>query len=112
MLNTLFVSFGLLLSSCSITLAENYNFYLHNKSDGWVINGFYTYQNGRWSSNWLKGRVTSGRSVPMRWDSQAGACEVPFRVSWSEWGAQDFSMDWCANVPTNIYMLDNGFKWD
>jgi len=93
--------------------AENYNFYLHNRSDGWVINGFYTFQDGRWSSNWLSGRrISPGRSIDLYWNSQSGSCSVPFRVSWVDWGTQDFSMDWCRNNPSNIYMLNEGFRWD
>lgn len=93
--------------------AQNYDFYLHNRSEGWVINGFYTFQNGRWSSNWLRGsRISPGRSVDLYWNSQAGACRVPFRVSWVDWGSQDFTMDWCRNNPRNIYMQNEGFTWD
>lgn len=92
--------------------AQNYNFFLHNRANGWVINGFYTQQNGRWSNNWLSGRVAPGRNVPMRWASQAGSCRVPFRVSWVDWGTQDFTMDWCKNNPSNLYMKDEGFTWD
>ena len=92
--------------------AQNYDFYLHNRSNGWVINGFYTQHNGRWSNNWLNSRVSPGRNVAMHWDSQSGACRVQFRVSWVDWGTQDFTMDWCANNPSNVYMKDQGFTWD
>ena len=103
------VVFFCLVNSVS---AQNYNFYLHNRANGWVINGFYTYQDGRWSRNWLTSRIQPGRNVPLVWNSQQGDCRVPFRVSWVDFGAQDFTMDWCRNNPTNIYMKDEGFSWD
>ncbi len=92
--------------------ANDYNFYLHNRANGWTINGFYTFQNGRWSSNWLKNRISPGNSKPMLWNSDEGNCRVPFRVSWVDWGSQDFTIDWCKDNPTNIYMKDKGFSWD
>jgi hypothetical protein len=94
-------------------LANNYNFNLHNQANGWVIDGFYTYQNGKWSKNWLQGaRIQPSQYVGLAWNSQAGECVVPFRVSWVGYGSQDFTMDWCKNNPTNIYMLDESFTWD
>jgi hypothetical protein len=102
-----------MLASVSLPAsADNYNFYLHNRSDGWVINGFYTNDGGGWSSNWLSSRVGSGRSTPMRWNSQSGSCRVQFRVSWVDWGSQTFNMDWCRNRPSNVYMQNEGFTWD
>ncbi len=92
--------------------AENYDFYLHNRSNGWVINGFYTYEDGRWSRNWLDRRIRPGSSESMLWNSQSGSCNVPFRVSWVDWGTQDFTMNWCNNNPSNIYMRDQGFTWN
>jgi hypothetical protein len=47
----------------------------------------------------------------MDWYSDEGACVVPFRVSWVDYGAEDFSIDWCQNVE-NIYMEDVGFTWN
>jgi hypothetical protein len=97
---------------CGSVAADNYNFYLHNRSNGWVINGFYTYQNGKWSRNWLNSRISSGRSAPMVWNSQDGDCRVSFRVSWVDYGSENFTMDWCKNNPTNVYMKNEGFSWD
>jgi hypothetical protein len=93
-------------------MAENYNFNLHNNANGWVIDGFYTYQDGKWSKNWLSEDIEPGQYGEMLWNSEEGDCVVPFRVSWTDWGHQDFTMDWCKNHPTNVYMKDKGFDWD
>jgi hypothetical protein len=77
--------------------AADYDFNLHNRATGWVIDGFYTYQNGKWSDNWLTARVQAGQAIEMLWNSQEGSCAVPFRVNWVDWG---------ANNPTNTYMID------
>lgn len=111
MLKTILAAAAALAMSAS-SFAENYNFNLHNRANGWVIDGFYTYQNGKWSKNWLTTQVEPGQAVEMLWNSQEGSCVVPFRVSWVDWGTQDFTMDWCANNPTNVYMKDKGFDWD
>ncbi len=47
----------------------------------------------------------------MDWFSNEGDCVVPFRVSWDNYGADDFKIDWCKGVD-NIYMKDKGFSWD
>ncbi len=92
-------------------LASDYAFKLHNRSNGWTISGFYTYQDGEWSSNWLNGKVEAGEAVRMDWNSNEGNCVVPFRVRWVDYGAEDFKLDWCKGV-SNIYMKDKGFTWD
>ncbi|WP_176218620.1 hypothetical protein [Rhizobium rhizosphaerae] len=92
-------------------LASDYGFRLHNRAAGYTINGFYTYQDGRWSDNWLTGRVRPGQAVDMDWFSNDGNCTVPFRVSWDDYGADDFKLDWCKGV-SNLYMKDKGFSWD
>lgn len=100
-----------LLAGTSPSLASDYAFRLHNKADGYTINGFYTFQDGRWSDNWLKGRIRPGESIGMDWYSNEGNCVVPFRVSWDDYGADDFKLDWCKGV-SNVYMRDKGFTWD
>ncbi len=40
-----------LLFFSTFAYAGDYDFRLHNRSSGWIIDGFYTYQNGRWSNN-------------------------------------------------------------
>jgi hypothetical protein len=90
----------------------DYDFTLYNKSKGWVINGFYTLQNGKWSKNWLTGTVASGASIKMVWSSEDGDCVVPFKVNWVDYGmSEQFNVDWCKK-PKNVYMLDEGFKVD
>lgn len=93
--------------------AGEYAFTLHNRAQGWTINGFQTFQDGRWSKNWLgKGdRIRPGESAAMDWNSDEGDCVVPFRVSWEGYGTDEFKLDWCKGVK-NVYMLDKGFRWD
>lgn len=106
---------GVLQSShASATFMGEYDFTLHNKAKGWVINGFYTLQNGKWSKNWLSGKLASGSSIKMMWSSASdeGACVVPFKVSWEDYGmSEQFNVDWCKK-PKSISMLDEGFKID
>lgn len=102
---------AVLLAGTSPSWASDYAFRLHNKADGYTINGFYTFQDGRWSDNWLNGRIRPGESVGMDWNSNEGNCVVPFRVSWDNYGADDFKLDWCKGV-SNVYMKDKGFSWD
>lgn len=92
-------------------MASDYAFRLHNRADGYTINGFYTYQNGKWSDNWLDSRIRPGESADMDWFSNDGNCVVPFRVSWDGYGADDFKVDWCKGI-SNVYMKDKGFSWD
>jgi hypothetical protein len=91
--------------------ASDYAFKLHNRSNGWTISGFYTYQDGAWSANWLDGKIEAGAATRMDWNSNEGKCVVPFRVRWVDYGSEDFSIDWCKGV-SNIYMKDKGFSWD
>jgi hypothetical protein len=102
-----------LITVASPSLASDYAFRLHNRADGYSINGFYTYQNGQWSKNWLKEgvHVQPSEAVGMDWKSNEGDCEVPFRVSWDNYGSEDFKIDWCKSV-SNVYMKDKGFSWD
>jgi hypothetical protein len=102
-----------LITAASPALASDYAFRLHNRADGYSINGFYTYQNGAWSKNWLKEgmQIRTGEAIGMDWVSNEGYCEVPFRVSWENYGSEDFKLDWCKSVH-NVYMKDKGFSWD
>jgi hypothetical protein len=89
---------------------SDYPFKLHNRSQGWVISGFQTYQGGVWSKNWLRGRIGSGQSVNMDWNSNAGNCVVRFRVDWVDFGSTEHRADFC-NL-RNLYMLNEGFRTD
>jgi hypothetical protein len=44
------------------TLGE-YDFDLYNRTNGWVLNGFYTQEGGKWSKNWLT-TARSGKIFP------------------------------------------------
>lgn len=93
--------------------AGEYAFKLHNKAPGYNIVGFSTYQDGQWSKNWLESgdRIRPGQSASMDWNSDDGDCVVPFRVTWENYGSEQFKLDWCKGV-RNVYMLEKGFRWD
>jgi hypothetical protein len=110
-MKTLLLALSLTVSVVIPASASDYAFRLHNRADGYTINGFYTYQDGQWSDNWLDGRIRPGQAVDMDWFSNQGNCVVPFRVSWDNYGAEDFKVDWCKGI-SNIYMKDKGFSWD
>jgi len=105
------LSLPVMLLASSLAQAGDYDFRLHNRSSGWVIDGFYTYQNGRWSRNWLRNPLFSGQGVNMQWASDEGDCVVPFRVQWRDYGSEDHRLDWCKGV-SHVYMKDKGFSWD
>lgn len=99
--------------TASVVNAGEYNFTLHNNAGEYTINGFYTYQKGQWSANWLQGQqLAPGQSVPMEWNSDQGACVVPFSVHWVGWGHENHSIDWCQNDVINLYMENKGYTWD
>jgi len=89
--------------------ATDYDFTLTNATSGYVMTGFYTRENGRWSRNWLNGRVRAGQSVTMEWASADGDCAVPFRVSWEGHPDETFNMDWCARTVRELRLNDSGF---
>jgi hypothetical protein len=104
---------ALALSALAQTAAfaqSDFPFRLHNRSDGWTINGFYTFQEGQWSRNWLTQKIRAGQVANMDWNSNAGNCTVRFRVSWDDYGAQEFRADFCKLK--NLYMLNEGFRTD
>jgi len=65
------------LAAASPSLASDYAFRLHNRADGYTINGFYTYQDGQWSKNWLSGRVVPAN--PSEWIGMAMRVSASFR---------------------------------
>ena len=111
MLKKALIIFGFFVMVMSGTPASatDYDFTLTNASSGYVITGFYTQENGRWSRNWLRGRVRAGQSVSMQWGSNDGDCSVPFRISWEGHPDETFNMDWCARTIRELRMLDSGF---
>ncbi len=90
--------------------ADSYKFNLHNKSSDSVINGFRTFEGGKWSKNWIDFTLKPGELAEMDWGSAEGNCVVPFKVSWIGYDAEQFKVDWCK--VRNIYMKDNGFTFD
>lgn len=105
------LTIALLLCFSTISYAGDYDFRLHNRSSGWIIDGFYTFQNGRWSKNWLRNPIVAGQGVNMHWASDEGNCVVPFRVEWRNYGSEDHRLDWCKGV-SHVYMKDKGFSWN
>jgi hypothetical protein len=101
-------AFGVFTGTASAQ--SDFPFKLHNRSQGWTINSFQTFQDGQWSSNWLNERVKSGEVVNMDWKSNAGNCVVRFRVGWVDYDAQEFRADFCTLK--NLYMLNEGFRTD
>ena len=99
------------LTPLQASAQSDFPFRLHNRSNGWTIAAFQTFQNGSWSSNWLDGlRIGPGENASMDWKSNAGDCTVRFRVSWVDYGAEEFRADFCKL--RNLYMLNDGFRWD
>lgn len=89
---------------------DTYKFNLHNKSSQYVINGFRTFEGGKWSKNWIDFTLKPGETAEMDWGSDEGNCVVPFRVGWVGYEAEQFKVDWCK--VSNIYMKDDGFTYD
>ena len=94
----------------SAVLMGEYDFDLHNNTTGWVLNGFYSQENGKWSKNWLKAKVQPGKSVHMVWNaaSNEGDCVVPFATSWDGYTEYEkHSVDWCKKPIKAIHLLDD-----
>ena len=91
-----------------------YDFNLYNRTNGWVLNGFYTYEDGKWSKNWLSVKLAPGKSVRMMWSaaSDKGACVVPFKTTWDDYDkAESHNLDWCKGIKS-VYLKDQGFTVD
>lgn len=104
------VLFAWSFASLPAAAQSDYPFRLHNRSEGWTITSFQTFQEGGWSRNWLRGRIGAGESANMDWNSNAGDCTVRFRVTWADYGSEEFRADFCKL--RNLYMLNDGFRWD
>lgn len=101
---------ALLACAAPATAQSDFPFRLHNRSQGWTITGFQTFQGGSWSRNWLDGRIAAGEHANMDWHSNAGNCTVRFRVTWEGYGSEEFRADFCRLK--NLYMMNEGFRWD
>ena len=89
----------------------DYDFTLVNRTTGWVLNGFYTQENGKWSKNWLSTKLGVGKSVQMMWSaaSDKGECVVPFKTTWDDYDkAEIYKLDWCKGIKT-VYLKDETF---
>lgn len=98
------------LAIASAQAQSDYPFKLHNRSQGWTINGFQTFSNGAWSTNWLRAPVPAGSAADMDWKSNAGSCMVRFRVQWADYSPTEHQADFCKLK--NVYMLNEGFRTD
>jgi hypothetical protein len=98
------------IASAPAVAQSDFPFRLHNRSDGWTINSFQTFQGGSWSRNWLDTKIRSGGVANMDWNSNAGNCVVRFRVTWDDYGATEHRADFCKLK--NLYMLNEGFRTD
>jgi hypothetical protein len=96
--------------SASAHAQSDFPFTLHNRSQGWTINSFQTFQEGRWSRNWLDSKLAAGERANMDWNSNAGNCVVRFRVTWDDFGPTEHRADFCKLK--NLYMLNEGFRTD
>lgn len=94
----------------SAMAGDSYKFNLHNKSSDYTIIGFYTYESGKWSKNWIDFTLKPGEEAEMDWGSDEGNCVVPFKVDWKGYEAEKFSVDFCK--VHNLYMKDSGFRFD
>jgi hypothetical protein len=99
-------------SSVETILMGDYDFDLYNRTSGWVLNGFYTKEDGVWSKNWLKSKLGVGKWVHMVWNSASneGGCVVPFKVTWDDYDqAEIYTVDWCKKPIKSIFLKDTTF---
>ncbi|HMJ08687.1 MAG TPA: hypothetical protein VK468_06760 [Pyrinomonadaceae bacterium] len=92
----------------------DYDFDLYNRTSGWVLNGFYTQEDGKWSKNWLSSKLQPGKSFRMQWSSASnnGDCVVPFKVTWDGYDtAELYKLDWCKGIKS-VYLKDDTFTVD
>lgn len=92
----------------------DYDFDLYNRTTGWVLNGFYTKENGKWSKNWLSTKLGVGKSVHMVWSSTSneGDCVVPFKTTWDDYDKpEEHTLDWCKGIKS-VYLKDDTFTVD
>lgn len=102
------------VSTDSNVFFGEYDFDLYNRTSGWVLNGFYTNEDGKWSKNWLSAKLQPGKSFHMMWNSASdtGACVVPFKLTWDDYdSAEIYKLDWCKGIK-NVYLKDNTFTVD
>ena len=64
----------------SAGFAAGMNFKIQNDS-GFIIDGFYTGEDGEWSANWMNFKLNAGETADMAFNHD-GACDISFYVSW------------------------------
>jgi len=74
-------------------LADSYKFNLQNNSKYEII-GFETFEDSKWSK-WTGVSVKPGETQVMNWNSDAGDCEVPFRIIYKDVETEQYTVDWC-----------------
>lgn len=102
-------------ATMSMPAMGDYDFDLYNRTSGWVLNGFYTKEDGKWSKNWLSTKLGVGKSVHMVWNSvsNSGDCVVPFKATWDDYDqAEIYNLDWCKKPISAIYLKDTTFTVD
>jgi len=73
--------------------ADDYKFNLQNNSKYEII-GFETFEDSKWSK-WTGVSVKPGETQVMNWNSDAGDCEVPFRIIYKDVETEQYTVDWC-----------------
>lgn len=97
-----------------VPIFGEYDFDLYNRTSGWVLNGFYTQEDGKWSKNWLTYKLPVGKSFRMQWSSASdkGDCVVPFKVTWDDYDKPEvYRLDWCKGIKS-VYLKDDTFTVD
>lgn len=85
-----------LLVSAPAANAAGMTFDIENSSD-YIITGFYTGENGEWSSNWMDFTLQGGESAAMAFNYD-GPCDIEFFVTWE---AEDGS-----NIDGDVTSID------
>jgi hypothetical protein len=69
-----------LLICAPAAFAAGMKFDIKNSSD-YIIDGFYTGENGEWSANWMDFKLNGGETANMEFNYD-GPCDIEFYVSW------------------------------
>lgn len=83
-------------------LSAGMKFKIHNQSD-YIINGFYTVENGQTSDNWMDFKLEHGENADMKFNYD-GDCEIEFIVGWE---AEDGSTIKGENTTIDICKANN-----
>jgi len=60
--------------------AAGMKFDIKNDS-GYIIDGFYTGEDGEWSANWMNFKLSANETANMEFNYD-GACDIEFYVTW------------------------------